>query len=87
MKLHPNAKTTPFARELLVNRVRGMGWSIQDAAQAAGISLRTRLPLAGEGTAGGARPGYRIGRVALGAFRIARVVIAWSASSGCAGVG
>src|SRR5258705_2432774 len=41
VKLHPNAKLTPFARELLVNRVRRLGWSIQDAAQAAGISLRT----------------------------------------------
>ena len=41
MKLHPNAKTTPFARELLVDRVRRLGWSMQDAAQAAGISLRT----------------------------------------------
>jgi transposase InsO family protein len=41
VKLHPNAKTTPFARELLVDRVRRLGWSMQDAAQAAGISLRT----------------------------------------------
>ncbi|MGH7288505.1 MAG: leucine zipper domain-containing protein, partial [Myxococcota bacterium] len=41
MKLHPNAKTTPFARELLVNRVRRLGWSIHDAAQAAGISVRS----------------------------------------------
>ena len=41
MKLHPNAKTTPLGRELLVKRVRDLGWPIQDAAQAAGISLRT----------------------------------------------
>jgi transposase InsO family protein len=41
VKLHPNAKLTPFARELLVDRVRRLGWSIQDAAQAAGVSRRT----------------------------------------------
>jgi transposase InsO family protein len=41
VKLHPNAKTTPLGRELLVERVRKLGWSMQDAAQAAGISLRT----------------------------------------------
>jgi transposase InsO family protein len=41
VKLHPNARLTPFARELLVDRVRRLGWPIQDAAQAAGVSLRT----------------------------------------------
>ena len=41
MKLHPNAKTTPYARELLVDRVRRFGWSMEDATQAAGISCRT----------------------------------------------
>ena len=41
MKLHPNAKTTPYARQLLVDRVRRLGWSMHDAAQAAGISGRT----------------------------------------------
>jgi len=44
VKLHPNAKTTPYARQLLVDRVRRLGWSMQDAAQAAGISLRTAMP-------------------------------------------
>jgi transposase InsO family protein len=39
--LHPNAKTTPFARELLTHRVRVLGWAMDDAAQAAGISRRT----------------------------------------------
>lgn len=41
MRLHPNAKTTPYARELLVDRVRRLGWAVEDAAQAAGISVRT----------------------------------------------
>jgi transposase InsO family protein len=41
VKLHPNAKTTPYARELLVGRVLRLGWAVEDAAQAAGISGRT----------------------------------------------
>ena len=41
MKLHPNAKTTPYARQLLVDRIRRLRWAIDDAAQAAGISRRT----------------------------------------------
>jgi transposase InsO family protein len=41
VKLHPNAKTTPYARQLLIDRVRRLGWSIEDSAQAAGISKRT----------------------------------------------
>ncbi len=39
--LHPNAKTTPYARELLAYRIERLGWSVEDAAQAAGISTRT----------------------------------------------
>ena len=39
MKLHPNAKTTPYARQLLVDRVCGLGWSMADAAQAAGAGF------------------------------------------------
>jgi transposase InsO family protein len=58
VKLHPNAKTTPLGRELLVDRVRKLGWSMQDAAQAAGISLRTGYRwLARESSEG--RPGLR----------------------------
>lgn len=41
MRLHPNAKTTPYARELLVERIERLRWSVEDAAQAAGISTRT----------------------------------------------
>jgi transposase InsO family protein len=41
VKLHPNAKTTPYARALLIERIRRLRWSIHDAAQAAGISERT----------------------------------------------
>ena len=41
MKLHPNAKTTPYTRELLVDRALRLGWSVEDAAQAAGVSVRT----------------------------------------------
>ena len=41
MKLHPNAKTTPYTRELMVERVQCLGWAVEDAAQAAGVSVRT----------------------------------------------
>jgi transposase InsO family protein len=41
VKLHPNAKTTPYAREQIVVRVLRLGWSVEDAAQAAAVSVRT----------------------------------------------
>jgi transposase InsO family protein len=41
VRLHPNAKTTPYTRELLVERVLQCGWAAEDAAQAAGVSVRT----------------------------------------------
>ena len=41
MKLHPNAKTTPYAREQIAQRVLRLGWSVEDAAQAAAVSVRT----------------------------------------------
>jgi transposase InsO family protein len=40
MKLHANARTCPNSRRLLVERVDG-GWSVREAAEAAGISDRT----------------------------------------------
>ena len=41
MRLHPNAKTTPKTRQLLVQRVTQQGWSQVEAADAAGVSVRT----------------------------------------------
>lgn len=41
MNLHSSAKTCPFSRGILVRRVRRMGWTVKQAAQAAGISVRT----------------------------------------------
>ena len=41
MRLHPNAKTTPYAREQIVHRVRRCGWSVEEAAQSFGVSRRT----------------------------------------------
>lgn len=41
MKLHSNAKTTPAGRWLLVRRVREEGWAVRQAAEAAGVSVRT----------------------------------------------
>ena len=40
MKLHANARTCPNSRRLLVDRVGG-GWSVMEAAEAAGITDRT----------------------------------------------
>ena len=41
MRLHRNAKTTPKGRALLVTRVTEVGWTMAEAADAAGISERT----------------------------------------------
>ena len=41
MKLHGNARLTPFQRALLCSRVREDGWKVKDAAKAAGCSTRT----------------------------------------------
>jgi transposase InsO family protein len=40
MRLHGNAKTCPHSRRLLVERLE-RGWTLADAAQAAGVSART----------------------------------------------
>jgi transposase InsO family protein len=40
MKLHGNARTCPQSRRLLVERLEG-GWSLTEAAEAAGVSERT----------------------------------------------
>ena len=41
MRLHGNAKLTPFQRDLLCDRVREEGWTVEEAATAAGCSERT----------------------------------------------
>ena len=41
MKLHGNAKLGVKGRELLVERGRAAGWSLTQAAEAAGVSDRT----------------------------------------------
>jgi transposase-like protein len=41
MKLHANAKTSPKMRQLIVDRVTRDGWTQRQAAEAAGISVRT----------------------------------------------
>ena len=52
MKLHGNARLTPFQRGLLCRRVREEGWTVADAADAAGCSERTAYRwLAGLGRA------------------------------------
>jgi transposase-like protein len=41
MKLHANARLSVKGRELLVDRVLVVGWSLAEAAEAAGVSDRT----------------------------------------------
>ena len=41
MNRHKNARTTPYGRALMVRRVRELGWSAGQAAEAAGVSVRT----------------------------------------------
>jgi len=40
MNIHKNARLTPQGRLLLVERITEAGWSVVQAAQAAGISVR-----------------------------------------------
>jgi transposase InsO family protein len=41
MKVHRNARTTPKARALIVQRVEQEGWSVAETAEAFGVSART----------------------------------------------
>ena len=41
MKIHANARLSPNGRRLLVDRVDQDGWRVAEAAQAAGVSVRT----------------------------------------------
>jgi transposase InsO family protein len=41
MKLHGNARLSPFARDLMCQRVRMFRWTVAEAAEAAGVSERT----------------------------------------------
>ena len=41
MKLHANARTCPHSRLLMVKRVAEEGWALTQAAEAAGVSVRT----------------------------------------------
>ena len=41
MRVHPNAKTTPKARALIVQRVDAEGWTVAETAAAFGVSTRT----------------------------------------------
>lgn len=41
MKLHGNARLSPYQRDLMCDRVRHQGWELQEAAEAAGCSPRT----------------------------------------------
>ncbi|MGE0420368.1 MAG: leucine zipper domain-containing protein [Acetobacteraceae bacterium] len=53
MNVHKNARLTPRGRALLVHRVRTDGWRVEDAATAAGISLRQAFRWLARHPAGG----------------------------------
>ena len=41
MRLHGNARLSPYSRDLMRRRVRHDGWTVAEAAEAAGCSERT----------------------------------------------
>ena len=41
MRVHPNAKTTPKGRALIMQRLEKDGWSVRETADAFGVSTRT----------------------------------------------
>lgn len=41
MRVHPNAKTTPKARALIVQRIDEESWTVAETAEAFGVSVRT----------------------------------------------
>ena len=41
MNIHPSARFTPAGRALLVRRVTQESWTVDEAAEAAGVSPRT----------------------------------------------
>lgn len=41
MKVHGNARTCPHSRRLIIRRVLEQGWTLAQAAEAAGVSVRT----------------------------------------------
>ena len=41
MKLHRNARLTPSGRQLLVRRVRELGWTVTRSSRESGVSRRT----------------------------------------------
>jgi transposase InsO family protein len=55
MNVHKNARMTAHGRLLLVRRVREQGWRVEDAALAAGVSVRSAYKWLARHRAGGER--------------------------------
>ena len=55
MNMHKNARLTPQGRLLMVLRIEEEGWTVADAAAAAGLSLRRTYHWLGRYRAGGER--------------------------------
>jgi transposase len=60
MQLHANAKTTPKMRDLIVRRVSSQDGTYREAAEAAGVSVRTVAKWVAR-FRGGGRPGFADG--------------------------
>src|SRR6516162_6206109 len=86
MNIHKNARLTPQGRLLLVKRITEAGWSVVQAAQAAGVSC-------GRAIAGSrviAPRGRRVWVIAARprtAASTVRLASGWARSSGCGGSG
>jgi transposase len=90
MKLHANARLSLKGRELLVDRIENAGWSLTQAAEAAGVSEGTTRKWLGAGalrappgwwiapsvpTLGASREQLAVQRLGIGARRDAEVVV------------
>ena len=91
MQLHANAKTTPKMRDLIVRRVSDQDWTYREAAEAAGVSVRTVAKWVAPVSGPRRRPASRMtarGRIATRARRPPRTIgaIIRSAAPGLAGL-
>ena len=80
MRLHPNAKTTPYAREQIAERVLRRGWAVWDVAQAMAAACPVVLGVDGEARAVLERAGGGVSVPPEDAQRLAEALAALSES-------
>ena len=86
MNIHQNARLTPQGRLLLVERITEAGWSVVQAAQAAGISVRQSYRWLARYRAEGRQVWLTAARRRTAASTVF-LATAWATSSGCGGSG